>query len=385
MSAADVFFLTSREDPFPSVVLEAMQVGLPIVAFDDNGGYTDLLRSDKKLGVLVQQGDMARTIRAILSSQSTQDLVNYRVSKARKEFNFADYMFDLLKLFRPDLQKVSVVVPNYNYHQYIRARLNSIFEQSYPIYEIIVLDDCSSDGSLDEIRTTIADSRRGVTVVANTVNSGSVFAQWGSAIDRAAGDLLWIAEADDLAEPIMVEQLADMHAKNENCVFAFSDSLSIDETGVTVYPSYIPYAESISPGVLDKDRVFDAKAFAEKGLGVANLVLNVSSVLWDIETLRTNFAQAKPELAKVKLVGDWMIYLLSCAGGGKVAFNSRPLNIHRRHSTSVTHALHRGTHLDEIGQMHRLAAKVTGKRTLSKAQSKYFQSVEAQLNNTAAE
>ena len=385
MSGADVFFLTSREDPFPSVVMEAMQVGLPIVAFDENGGYTDLLRADEQLGVLVRQNDMDEAVRAILGSESTPDLVAYRAEKARVDFNFADYMFDLLKLFKPDLQKVSVVVPNYNYDQYIRARLNSIFEQSYPIYELIVLDDCSLDKSLDEIRATIADCGRVVTVVSNVANSGSVFAQWGAAIERITGELLWISEADDLAEPILVEELAKKHSKVENCVFAFSDSLSIDENGITVFPSYIPYAESISPGLLDGDRVFDVREFAEKGLGIANLILNVSSVLWNVDSLKSNFELAKPELAKVKLVGDWMIYLLSCSGLGRIAFDSRQLNIHRRHSTSVTQALHRGTHLDEIRQMHTLATKITGKRTLSKAQAKYLRSVETKFNDTTAE
>lgn len=44
-AGADLFLLPSREDPFPSVVLEAMQMGLPIVGFDCAGGFVDLLKT----------------------------------------------------------------------------------------------------------------------------------------------------------------------------------------------------------------------------------------------------------------------------------------------------------------------------------------------------
>src|SRR4051794_9606912 len=43
-SAADAFALTSREDPFPTVVLEALSAGLPVAAFDRSGGIPDMLR-----------------------------------------------------------------------------------------------------------------------------------------------------------------------------------------------------------------------------------------------------------------------------------------------------------------------------------------------------
>ena len=44
-------------------------------------------------------------------------------------------------------KKVSVVVPNYNYGKYLRKRIESIIKQTYPIYELIVMDDASTDGS----------------------------------------------------------------------------------------------------------------------------------------------------------------------------------------------------------------------------------------------
>jgi glycosyltransferase involved in cell wall biosynthesis len=51
---------------------------------------------------------------------------------------------DLLRLALPDLPSVSVVVPNYNYARYMPERLGSIFRQTHPVQEVVVLDDCST-------------------------------------------------------------------------------------------------------------------------------------------------------------------------------------------------------------------------------------------------
>ena len=42
-----------------------------------------------------------------------------------------------------EIKKVSVIIPNYNYARYLKKRIKVIEKQTYPIYELIVLDDCS--------------------------------------------------------------------------------------------------------------------------------------------------------------------------------------------------------------------------------------------------
>ena len=54
-------------------------------------------------------------------------------------------------------KKVSVVVPNYNYGKYIKKRIRSILKQTYPIYELIVLDDASTDGSAEMLKSVVLD------------------------------------------------------------------------------------------------------------------------------------------------------------------------------------------------------------------------------------
>ncbi|MBC5786405.1 glycoside hydrolase family 99-like domain-containing protein, partial [Ramlibacter sp. USB13] len=95
------------------------------------------------------------------------------------------------------MPKVSVIVPNYNHAPYLRRRLDSIYGQTYRNIEVILMDDCSCDGSralMQEYAQANADITR---TLFNEVNSGGVFRQWAKGIAAATGELVWIAESDD--------------------------------------------------------------------------------------------------------------------------------------------------------------------------------------------
>jgi glycosyltransferase involved in cell wall biosynthesis len=67
-AALDVFLLTSREDPFPLVVLEAAQAGVPCICFDGAGGAQDFVRSDA--GVVIPYLDVEAATHAIIQLQA---------------------------------------------------------------------------------------------------------------------------------------------------------------------------------------------------------------------------------------------------------------------------------------------------------------------------
>ena len=94
---------------------------------------------------------------------------------------------------------VSVIIPNYNHARYLEQRLDSVFNQTYQNFEVIILDDCSTDNSL-EIINRYKDNPHLSQIVVNETNSGSVFKQWDKGINLAKGELIWIAERDDYCE-----------------------------------------------------------------------------------------------------------------------------------------------------------------------------------------
>lgn len=113
-----------------------------------------------------------------------------------------------------DGPKVSVILPNYNHEKYLKQRLDSIFQQTFTDFEVIILDDCSTDNSRSVI--DIYRSHPTVTHIEfNNQNSGSAFKQWKRGIDLAKGEWIWIAESDDYADPAFLERMI-LFLKNNN-------------------------------------------------------------------------------------------------------------------------------------------------------------------------
>ena len=93
---------------------------------------------------------------------------------------------------------VSVIIPNYNHASFLKQRIDSVLNQTYPDFEVVILDDCSTDNS-----KSIIEQYRGHhkvnNIVYNNINSGSSFQQWKKGIDFAKGEWIWVAESDDYA------------------------------------------------------------------------------------------------------------------------------------------------------------------------------------------
>ena len=381
--AADLFLLTSREDPFPSVVLEALACGLPVVAFAGSGGHCELLADAPLNGALVAMGQvraLAQSLRdqAALEAQAPERRPQ-RAAAARARFDFVAYGWALLRHLDPQLQRVSVVVPNYNYAHYLRARLEAIFGQSYPVYEILVLDDASTDTSLQVLESCRRDWDRELTLVTNDHNSGSVFAQWRQGIARAQGDLVWLAEADDLASPDFLASLAPRFATQPALAFAFSDSAQLDGQGRRLGESYAAYCNEYSDLDYRQDFAVPGADFLAQGLGVRNTVLNASGVLFRRSALQAALDRVGPALSDWRIAGDWRLYAELCRAGGEVQYVARPLNQHRRHATSVVGANRLAQHLAEITAMHaELRPDLAARPGLARRQQEYRESLRRQ-------
>lgn len=125
---------------------------------------------------------------------------------------------------------VSVIIPNFNHARYLEQRLDSVFNQTYQNFEVIILDDCSTDNSL-EIINRYKDNPHLSQFVINATNSGSTFKQWGKGFDLAKGEWIWIAESDDYCTNDFLELLLKECLKHEDVVIAFSNYIKCDEDG----------------------------------------------------------------------------------------------------------------------------------------------------------
>jgi hypothetical protein len=382
-SAADVFALTSREDPFPSVALEALSAGVPVVAFDRAGGIAGLLK-EHGVGIAVPYGDltaMAGALSAALHQNPSIEDREMRRTLMANQFDWAVYVRHLLDIALPGVPSVSVAVPNYNYARYMPSRLGSIFGQSHPVQEVVVLDDCSKDDSLSVIPAVAADWKREIRLLPNKVNSGSVFAQWRKAAEVSQGEFVWIAEADDLSDPKFLTRLLEPLHADPSVRFAFSDSKAIGNDNVLLGSTYKPYYATVEPGALTRSEVFEAREFAGRFLAVKNLILNVSAVVWRRDALLRALDACEQELRQYKMAGDWRLYLEALAEPeARIAYEAEALNVHRRHAQSVTHALDADRHVAEIAQCHKFSQITFGfGKEVQMRQDTYLQEVMVQL------
>ena len=281
-AAATVYALTSREDPFPSVVMEALDALTPVVAFKDSGGFENLLK--RNCGLLVEKGHITAYTDALCHIVDNPTIAHTLAKSGqtivREELSFYHYLFDLLEFAGSPLQKISVVVPNYNYGKYIRKRLRTIADQTYPIYEIIVLDDFSTDDSVNVIQNFLYQCELPFRFIVNDNNSGSVFYQWKKGAELAHGDFLWIAEADDLANTKFVETLIKFFL-DPSVKLAYSQSQQIDQEGKVLAENYFDYTSDLGD-YWQKDYVIDGFDEIKRALCVKNTIPNVSGVIFDI-------------------------------------------------------------------------------------------------------
>ncbi len=360
-AGADILALTSREDPFPSVIMESFDVGVPVIAFSGVGGFEGFL---KKIGASLIEAFNCAAFSQSIVEHLKNDGMRLKIGLTGKqfvddEFSFRAYVFDLLKLAKINIPHVSVIVPNYNYAHLLTERLESITRQTVAPYEIIILDDASTDNSLELIAKL--QKKMELRVVKNKVNSGSVFQQWQKGIELARGEYIWIAEADDLSEPDFIETAFKAFADSA-VVMSYTESVQINNDGEVIAEHYRDYLSDLEPERWLTSYVRSGLEEITEVMSVKNSVPNVSAVLFKRERLQAVLRQYFDEVTSYYFAGDWALYIRLLAEG-KIAFNPAPLNRHRRHANSVTSGADKKRHLSEVQKMQ---AAVSQRHTVSK-------------------
>lgn len=350
-AGADLFALTSREDPFPSVVLEAMEASLPVVGFAGGGGHVPLL--EEGVGCIVPMEDIEALADVFVRSAELphffDEMRRQGPRLVAERFLFRDYLFDLCEFAGAPLRRVSVVVPSYNYASFIAERLSTILNQTYPVHEIIFLDDASRDDSVALARAQLGDCDVPHRIIVNETNSGSVFAQWRRGVELARGDYVWIAEADDLSEPGFLEEVM-RGFDDDKVVLSYCESQQIDQSGAVLAMNYQDYVSDLGSEHWKRSYVADGRDEIRNFLAVKNTIPNVSGIVMARAPLARTLSQHFDEIARYRVAGDWRTYL-NLLSIGRVAFSPEPLNWHRRHSGGVTIGSFNESQYNEIAEM----------------------------------
>lgn len=126
------------------------------------------------------------------------------------------------------MPKISICIPTYNRKNYLKETLESIFAQTYKDYEVVIVDDGSSDGTEQMIKECNYPIR-----YFRQKNQGEPVAR-NKLLELAQGEYLTFIDSDDILFPYAVEELVNLVEDNGYDVVAYSSYVGIDERGKEV-------------------------------------------------------------------------------------------------------------------------------------------------------
>lgn len=215
---------------------------------------------------------------------------------------------------------VSIIIPNYNHDKYLIQRLESVFNQTYENFEVIILDDSSTDNS-KKLINFYKDNSRISLIIYNETNSGSPFKQWAKGIELARGEYIWIAESDDWSEVSFLSEVM------KYAILFPQASLLYTESYLVKANKY----ELMGPTIDKLYYIFNPNELIEERLLNGISIYNGSAVVFKKEI----GLKYTSELSKFYKHGDYLFWILVSLNRHTIFIN-KPLNYFRILPTSVT-------------------------------------------------
>lgn len=216
--------------------------------------------------------------------------------------------------------KVSIFIPNYNYALYLPAAIESVLNQDYEDFELIIADDASSDNSYEVIKS-YADRDDRIRFYQHEKNKGMV-ENWNWCMEQARGEYIKPMLADDnFSQSYALRRMVDELNENSNISLVVSSRLLIDEAG----------NELGVDGVLGiRDRTYNGEKLIRMCLHAdQNLIGEPTAVLFRKIDLKRFFEVSYRQLVDLEM---WF-YLL---GTGNLVYLAEPLCCFRKHSNQQT-------------------------------------------------
>jgi glycosyltransferase involved in cell wall biosynthesis len=226
------------------------------------------------------------------------------------------------------MPKVSVIIPNYNHARYLRQRIDTVLGQTFQDFEVILMDDCSTDESRSIISEYANDSR--VRIELSQRNSGSTFKQWNKGVELAKGEYIWIAESDDYAEECLLERLVPILEEDSKITFAYVRSWQINAEGQKDGYADL-YLAKLDPNKWAMDFHVDGREECGRWIILTNPVPNASAVVF-----RKSFYQKVGGAdERLRMCGDWKLWAALALEGNIAYVGGDPLNYYRIHEATV--------------------------------------------------
>lgn len=250
---AGVYLCTTRET-FGIGTLEALAAGVPVVGYDF-GGQGEFIEH-KVDGWLVQPGDIDGLAEGVRWALENREKLSANCIAKAKQFSWERAAEQYASIFGRAYQskhskgpRTSIIVTNYNLHDYLTECLESVRNQTDGDFECIVVDDFSPDGSGRDIARGYADRDSRFRFIENEQNLYLAEAR-NAGIRMARGRYILPLDADDMLAPDAVKLLADSLDSDRSIHVAYGNVQFRNEDGVTLtdYSGYYGKDQKFEPG-----------------------------------------------------------------------------------------------------------------------------------------
>lgn len=220
---------------------------------------------------------------------------------------------------------VSVVVASYNHAEYLEQRMDSLIGQTYQDIEILVIDDCSPDNSVEVLRRY--ESHPKVKLIIREKNGGWVVVS-NQGVEMSSGEFVIFANCDDACDPRMIERLVEAMHSNPTAGISFCRSLMVDERDAILGDDFAM-----------REASFQVRCAADTLLSGAEMsrFLLYSCVIPNLSAAlirRECFDSVGYLSASYKVCCDWDLFFRIVARYD-VAYIAEPLNRFRQHRTTI--------------------------------------------------
>lgn len=222
--------------------------------------------------------------------------------------------------------KVTFIVPCYNLAHLLPICVESIMQQTYEDYEVLIMDDCSPDHTPEVAQALVQGDRR-VKHVRNSPNLGHL-ANYNKAINLAQGEYVWLISADDyLRKPYVLSRFVELMDKHANVGYVFCPSMRVDENVETELMTFT------APRPIDT--VFRGHEFLTRYLLEANCVPAPAAM-----ARKKCYAEFGLFPLDLPYSGDWYLwslFALYC----DVGYFAEPMVCRRFHGGNISKVFHR--------------------------------------------
>lgn len=241
-----------------------------------------------------------------------------------------------VKVQSPATPKVSVIVPAYNAEKYLAECLHSIADQTMDDFEVIVVNDASTDSTPEIIRRFASEDSRFRLL---TVTHGGLSHARNAGIDAAQGEYICFVDADDCCRPTMLARLLDTLTENlaQICVCRF-----FKDTEFGPVATFGP----LQPEVFDYESAMKAALYQKRILHTACGVLFNREIVGDKRFRNGIWFE------------DLDAFYRFFEGADRIVYLPEKLYFYRQHPSSFMHR-HTSGRLDVLDVTDRLAEYMT--------------------------